>query len=56
MSFELPRRQYAELYGPTTGDAIRLADTELFLEIEKDYLCQGRIAVSAFYSSAVGQG
>ncbi|MFE5837211.1 urease subunit alpha [Arthrobacter sp. NPDC056493] len=36
MSFELSRRQYADLYGPTTGDAIRLADTDLFLEIEKD--------------------
>ncbi|HAP90071.1 MAG TPA: hypothetical protein DCR15_10155, partial [Arthrobacter bacterium] len=28
MSLEIPRRQYADLYGPTTGDAIRLADTE----------------------------
>lgn len=41
MSFEIPRKQYAELYGPTTGDAIRLADTELFLEIEKDYTVYG---------------
>lgn len=41
MSFEISRRQYAELYGPTTGDAIRLADTELFLEIEKDYTVYG---------------
>ena len=30
MSFELSREQYTSLYGPTTGDAIRLADTELF--------------------------
>ncbi len=45
MSFDLPRRQYAELYGPTTGDAIRLADTELFLEIEKDYTVYGEEAV-----------
>ncbi|WP_115790132.1 urease subunit alpha [Arthrobacter silvisoli] len=45
MSFELPRRQYAELYGPTTGDAIRLADTGLFLEIEKDYTVYGEEAV-----------
>jgi len=45
VSFELPRRQYAELYGPTTGDAIRLADTELFLEIEKDYTVYGEEAV-----------
>ncbi|MDR6640071.1 urease subunit alpha [Paenarthrobacter nitroguajacolicus] len=41
MSFEIPRKQYAELYGPTTGDAIRLADTELFLEIEKDHTVYG---------------
>ena len=35
MSFELSRREYADLYGPTVGDAIRLADTELFAVIEK---------------------
>jgi len=45
VSFELPRRQYAELYGPTTGDAIRLADTELFLEIENDYTVYGEEVV-----------
>ncbi|MGC7153719.1 urease subunit alpha [Paenarthrobacter ureafaciens] len=45
MSFELPRRQYAELYGPTTGDAIRLADTELFLEIEQDFTAYGEEVV-----------
>ena len=36
MSFELSRGQYTSLYGPTTGDAIRLADTELFAQIEQD--------------------
>ncbi|WP_226584319.1 urease subunit alpha [Halobacillus litoralis] len=41
MSFEMSRRQYAEMFGPTTGDAIRLADTELFIEIEKDYTTYG---------------
>ncbi|MET1087296.1 MAG: urease subunit alpha [Arthrobacter sp.] len=45
MSFEIPRRQYADLYGPTTGDAIRLADTELFLEIEKDLTVYGEEVV-----------
>jgi urease subunit alpha len=45
VSFEIPRRQYAELYGPTTGDAIRLADTELFLEIEKDFTAYGEEVV-----------
>jgi urease subunit alpha len=41
VSFEISRKQYADLYGPTTGDSIRLADTELFLEIEKDYTVYG---------------
>lgn len=45
MSFEISRKQYADLYGPTTGDAIRLADTELFLEIEKDYTVYGEEVV-----------
>ena len=36
MSLELSRRQYAEMYGPTTGDQVRLGDTELFIEVEKD--------------------
>ncbi|MGP9780878.1 urease subunit alpha [Arthrobacter sp. MYb211] len=45
MSFELSRKQYAEMYGPTTGDAIRLADTELILEIEKDYTTYGEEVV-----------
>lgn len=45
MSFELSRKQYSEMYGPTTGDAIRLADTELFLEIEKDYTTYGEEVV-----------
>ena len=45
MSLDLPRRQYADLYGPTTGDAIRLADTELFLEIEKDLTVYGEEVV-----------
>ena len=34
MSLELPRRTYADLYGPTKGDRIRLADSELIIEIE----------------------
>ena len=45
MSFEITRRQYADLYGPTTGDAIRLADTDLFLEIEKDLTVYGEEVV-----------
>lgn len=41
MTFEMSRQQYADLYGPTTGDSIRLADTELFIEIEHDKTVYG---------------
>lgn len=41
MSFQMPRRQYAEIYGPTTGDGVRLADTDLILRVEKDYTNYG---------------
>ena len=37
---ELDRSRYALLYGPTTGDRVRLADTDLLIEVE-DYLCRG---------------
>jgi urease subunit alpha len=37
----ITRTAYAEMYGPTTGDRIRLADTGLFIEIEKDYAIHG---------------
>jgi urease subunit alpha len=37
---ELSRERYAELYGPTAGDHVRLADTDLFLEVSAD-LCGG---------------
>ena len=33
----MQRRAYAEMYGPTVGDRVRLADTELFIEVEDDY-------------------
>ena len=45
MSFELSRSQYASLYGPTIGDSIRLADTDLFATIEKDLTTPGEEAV-----------
>jgi urease subunit alpha len=37
----LSRRAYAEMYGPTTGDRVRLADTDLVLEVENDHTCYG---------------
>lgn len=33
----IPRRAYAEMFGPTKGDRVRLADTELVIEVEDDY-------------------
>lgn len=41
----ISREQYAQLYGPTVGDKIRLADTSLVIEIEKDYTVYGDEAV-----------
>ncbi|HEY0268338.1 MAG TPA: urease subunit alpha [Methyloradius sp.] len=37
MSVKIDKRAYAEMFGPTTGDRVRLADTELWIEVEKDY-------------------
>ncbi|SDM98500.1 urease subunit alpha [Bacillus sp. OK048] len=45
MSFEMPRKQYAQMFGPTTGDSIRLADTDLIIQIEKDYTTYGEEVV-----------
>jgi urease subunit alpha len=41
MVLNIPRKQYVELYGPTKGDRIRLGDTDLIIEIEKDLLVYG---------------
>src|SRR5271170_5135167 len=41
MSVKIPRRTYADLYGPTRGDRVRLADTELIAEVEQDYAVYG---------------
>ncbi|MEF2094975.1 urease subunit alpha [Bacillus sp. CFBP9009] len=41
MSHEMSRKQYADMFGPTTGDLIRLADTDLFIEVEKDFTKYG---------------
>ncbi|PXX46838.1 urease subunit alpha [Undibacterium pigrum] len=38
---KISRHAYAEMFGPTTGDRIRLADTNLFIEIEKDFAIYG---------------
>ncbi len=37
----ISRQAYAEMFGPTVGDRVRLADTDLWLEVEKDYTVYG---------------
>ena len=41
MSLKLSRRQYAEMFGPSVGDRVRLADTELFVQVERDLIAEG---------------
>ncbi|PRH89675.1 urease subunit alpha [Labrys okinawensis] len=41
MPVSLSRAAYAQMYGPTVGDRVRLADTELFIEVEKDFTIPG---------------
>jgi urease subunit alpha len=44
MTLRMSRRQYADLYGPTTGDRVRLADTELLVRVERDLTVAGEEA------------
>ncbi|WP_138501189.1 urease subunit alpha [Nostoc sp. PA-18-2419] len=41
MPYRMSRRAYAETFGPTVGDKVRLADTELFIEVEQDFTTYG---------------
>ncbi len=41
MPYKMSRAAYAHMFGPTTGDKVRLADTELFIEVEKDFTAYG---------------
>jgi urease subunit alpha len=41
MSLPISRRAYADMYGPTTGDRVRLGDTGLLIEVERDYCVYG---------------
>ncbi len=41
MGTKISRQAYAEMFGPTVGDRVRLADTELFIEVEKDFTIYG---------------
>src|SRR5215213_7636335 len=40
MPLQITRRQYAEMFGPTVGDQVRLADTDLFIEVERDLIAE----------------
>src|SRR5213594_4008860 len=44
MTLRLTRRRYADLYGPTTGDRVRLADTDLLIRVERDLTVPGEEA------------
>src|SRR5579864_4732291 len=41
MSHRISRSAYADIYGPTTGDKVRLGDTSLVLEVERDFTVYG---------------
>ncbi len=41
MAYRIQRRAYAEMFGPTTGDKVRLADTDLIIEVERDLTIYG---------------
>ena len=41
MAFEIDRHSYAGMFGPTTGDRVRLADTDLIIEVERDHTIYG---------------
>ena len=41
MAYKISRSGYADIYGPTTGDRVRLGDTSLILEVEKDHTVYG---------------
>src|SRR6201747_529211 len=41
MSVKIKRSVYADMFGPTTGDRVRLADTDLIIEVEKDFTIYG---------------
>ena len=44
MAFSIDRNKYAAMYGPTVGDKVRLADTDLIIEVERDLTTYGEEA------------
>src|SRR6476660_310074 len=41
MPYRISRAAYADMYGPTTGDRVRLADSDLIVEVERDFTTYG---------------
>ncbi len=57
MAYEIERGAYADMFGPTTGDKVRLADTDLIIEVEGDRTSTAKRSNSAVArSSATGWG
>lgn len=40
MSYKITREAYADMYGPTVGDKVRLGDTDLIIEVERDLITE----------------
>ncbi|HLC10177.1 MAG TPA: urease subunit alpha [Nitrosopumilaceae archaeon] len=57
MTLKIPRKTYVDLFGPTVGDKVRLADTDLIIEIEKNLLVYGdEVVFGGGKSARDGQG
>ncbi len=57
MTLKIPRKTYVDLFGPTIGDKVRLADTDLIIEIEKNLLVYGdEVVFGGGKSARDGQG
>src|SRR6266478_10222724 len=59
MPIKIPRGAYAAMFGPTTGDRLRLADTELVIEVESDRTIYGeevKFGGGKFIRDGMGQG
>src|SRR3982750_4400330 len=58
MSVKIKRSVYADMFGPTTGDKVRLADTDLIIEVEKDFTTYGeevKFGGGKLFRSGMGQ-
>ena len=47
MSIKMKRAAYADMFAPATGDRVRLADTDLVVEVERDFTVYGEEAICA---------